>query len=50
MTLDRVFGFAVVIIGMLIVPQVQYHLNKDTYWLQSKDWEKYKEVAAAKEA
>lgn len=43
-------GFAVVIIGMLIVPQVQYHLNKDTYWLQSKDWEKYKEVAAAKEA
>ena len=43
-------GFAIVIIGMLIVPQVQYHLSKDTYWLQSKDWEKYKEVVAAKEA
>lgn len=43
-------GFAIVIIGLLIVPQIQYLKNKDTYWLASKDWEKYKEVVAAKEA
>lgn len=43
-------GFAIVIVVLLAIPQIQYLKNKDTYWLASKDWEKYKEVTAKKEA
>lgn len=43
-------GFAIVIVALLAIPQIQYLRSKDTYWLASKDWEKYKEVVAAKEA
>lgn len=43
-------GFAVVIIILLAIPQIQYYTHKDTYWLASKDWEKYKEVTASKES
>lgn len=42
-------GFAIIIVALLIVPQIQYMKSKDTYWLASKDWAKYKEVMAAKE-
>lgn len=42
-------GFAIVIVVLLAIPQIQYFTHKDTYWLASKDWEKYKEVVASKE-
>ncbi len=43
-------GIVITLVAMLIVPQIQYARNKDTYWLAAQDWEKYKEVVAAKEA
>ena len=43
-------GFAIVIIVLLAIPQIQYYTHKDTYWLASKDWEKYKEVVESKAA
>lgn len=43
-------GFAIVIVVLLAIPQIQYATHKDTYWLASRDWEKYKEVQAAKES
>jgi len=43
-------GFGIVIVALLVVPQIQYAMHKDTYWLASRDWDKYKEVVAAKES
>lgn len=42
-------GFAIVIVALLAIPQIQYMKRKDTYWLEAQDWEKYKEVTAEKE-
>ena len=36
--------------GIAAIPQIQYYTHKDTYWLASKDWEKYKEVVESKAA
>lgn len=41
-------GIGIVLVAMLAVPQIQYAMNKDTYWLASKDWEEYKKVVASK--
>lgn len=41
-------GFGIVIVALLAIPQIQYFKNKETYWLASKDWEKYKEVKGIK--
>lgn len=43
-------GFVVIVVILLAMPQILYMLNKDTYWLAAKDWEKFKEVKAAKAA
>lgn len=42
-------GFAIVIVGLLAIPQIMYIKGKDTYWLAAHDWEKYKEVKYGKE-
>lgn len=36
-------GVAIVVIGMLAIPQIQYAMNKDTYFLITDDYEKYKQ-------
>ncbi|RVU96822.1 PTS ascorbate transporter subunit IIC [Coriobacteriales bacterium OH1046] len=37
-------GLIIMFIILLAIPQIQYRVCKDTYWLASTDWEKYKEV------
>ncbi len=37
-------GLALVIIILVAIPQIQYRLKKDTYFLETEDWEKCKEV------
>lgn len=44
-----VAGIVIVLVVALVIPQIQYFLHKDTYFLAVEDWEKYKEVKAAKE-
>jgi len=41
-------GIVIVLVIGLVVPQIQYLLHKDTYFLAVEDWEKYKEVKAGK--
>ena len=36
-------GIAIVILGMLIIPQLQYKKRKDDYFLIVEDYEKYAE-------
>ncbi len=43
-------GLALVIILLIAIPQIQYQLKKDTYFLETEDWEKCKEVRAEKAA
>ncbi|HIR98292.1 MAG TPA: PTS ascorbate transporter subunit IIC [Candidatus Merdisoma faecalis] len=39
-------GLAIVIIALLAIPQIQYKLDKDGYFLMTEDWEAYKELKA----
>ena len=41
-------GLAIVIIALLAIPQIQYKLDKDGYFLMTEDWEAYKELKAKK--
>jgi len=43
-------GVAIVAIALFAVPQIQYRLNKDTYFLATEDYEAYKAKKAEKEA
>lgn len=42
-------GVAVIVIGLLIIPQIQYRRHKDTYFLITDDYEAYKAKVAEKE-
>lgn len=44
------FGVGAAIVLLLAIPQLTYLKNKDTYFLIAEDYEKYKEVVAAKAA
>ena len=44
------FGVAAVIIFLLMIPQILYRRNKDTYFLIAEDYDKYLEVMEAKAA
>lgn len=37
-------GIAIVVIGLLAIPQIQYHKDKEGYFLMTRDWEAYKEL------
>ena len=37
-------GYALVLVIMLAIPQIQYLKNKKGYWLAAEDWEQYKQV------
>ena len=41
-------GLAIVIIVLIAIPQIQYKLDKDGYFLMTEDWEAYKELKAKK--
>ena len=41
-------GLAIVIIALLAIPQIQYKLDKDGYFLMTEDWEAYKELKVKK--
>ena len=41
-------GLAIVVIALLAIPQIQYKLDKDGYFLMTEDWEAYKELKAKK--
>jgi PTS system ascorbate-specific IIC component len=43
-------GVAIIIVALLIIPQIQYRKNKDTYFLITEDYEEYLRVKAQKEA
>ncbi len=42
-------GVAVVVVCLLLIPQILYQRNKDTYFLIAEDYEKYKEIEAQKQ-
>ena len=41
-------GLALVIIFLVAIPQIQYRLAQDGYFLMTEDWEAYKELKAKK--
>mgnify|MGYP005756935307 CR=1 FL=1 len=41
-------GLAIVIIALIAIPQIQYRLDKDGYFLMTEDWEAYKELKSKK--
>lgn len=41
-------GIALVVIGLLIIPQIQYRMDKDGYFLMTEDYEAYKQLKAKK--
>jgi PTS system ascorbate-specific IIC component len=43
-------GVAIIAIALFAIPQIQYLLNKDTYFLATTDYEAYKAKKAEKEA
>ena len=42
------FGLAISILGLLAIPQIQYYLNKDTYFLVTEDYDAYVALKAEK--
>jgi PTS system ascorbate-specific IIC component len=42
-------GVAIVVIGLLAIPQIIYRMNKDTYFLIAEDYDAYKELMAKKQ-
>jgi len=43
-------GLAIVVIGLIAIPQLQYRANKDTYFMEVEDYQKCKEIRAQKAA
>ena len=43
-------GVGIIVVGLLAIPQIQYARRKDTYFLVTEDYEKYKEVMKEKAA
>ncbi len=43
-------GVALVVIALIAIPQIQYRMNKDTYFLETEDWEECKRIRAEKAA
>ena len=43
-------GVALIVIGLIAIPQIQYRLKPDTYFLETEDWEECKRVRAEKAA
>lgn len=41
-------GLAIVIIALIAIPQIQYRLDKEGYFMMTEDWEAYKELKAKK--
>ena len=41
---------ALIVIGLIAIPQIQYRLKPDTYFLETEDWEECKRVRAEKAA
>lgn len=41
-------GLALVLVGLIAIPQIQYRFNKETYFLETEDYEKCKEIRANK--
>jgi len=39
-------GVAIVVIALLAIPQIQYRMDKEGYFLMTEDYEKYKELKA----
>lgn len=37
-------GIAIVVIALLAIPQLQYRMDKEGYFLMTKDWEAYKKL------
>ena len=37
-------GVAIVAIGLLLIPQLQYRADKEGYFLMTEDYEAYKEL------
>ena len=40
-------GVAALVIGMLLIPQIQYRKNKKHYFMIAEDYEQYKEEIEA---
>lgn len=43
-------GLAIIVIALVAIPQIQYRMNKDTYFLETEDYEKCKAIRADKAA
>lgn len=43
-------GLALCVIFLVAIPQIQYRLNKDTYFLETENWEECKKIRAEKAA
>ncbi len=43
-------GLAISVAFLIIIPQLQYRKNKDTYFLETEDWEECKRIRAEKAA
>jgi PTS system ascorbate-specific IIC component len=43
-------GVAIIAIALFAVPQIQYRLNKDTYFMVTEDYEAYKAKKAEQKA
>lgn len=39
-------GLAIVVIGLLLIPQLQYRADKEGYFMMTEDWEAYKALKA----
>ena len=46
----KYIGVGIITIALLVIPQIQYKRNKDTYFLITDDFEAYKKLKAEKEA
>ena len=43
-------GLAAVILILVAIPQIQYRMNKKTYFLETEDWEECKRIRAEEAA
>ena len=43
-------GLAIVVIGLLLIPQLQYRADPETYFLETEDWEECKRIRAERAA
>lgn len=43
-------GIVAVVVGLLAIPQIQYYLDKEGYFMMTEDYETYKELKAQKKA